>query len=149
MPWQVKNSHPSKGPLVKRIDDTGKIWRPGRFSPEAAVRVNEKVFVLGREEGENSQCLAEEDALLVDLHDREKGCRRARRFPYALKPLQKATLFNGFTRTPHGDVGVIVAEDPGVVTVVMEGEAYQKAGASRLSSLEFFRAAGFGGAEGQ
>jgi len=131
-----------KGRMVKRIEDTGKIWRPGRFQPEAAVRVGEQVFVLGQEEGENGHCLPGEEALLVDLHDLKNGRRRGLRFPYSLHPRQKATLFNGFTRTPHGDVGVIAADDPGVEIVVLEKEAYLEVDASHLAPAEFFRLAG-------
>jgi len=129
--------------MAKQIDDTGKVWRPGRFKPEAAVRVDGQVFILGEREGETSLALAAEAALLVDLHDRARGARRALRFPYALKPQGQATLFNGFTRTKHGDVGVIAPEDPGVEVHCLEGEAYWRAGAANLEPEEWFRSAGF------
>jgi len=128
---------------MKKIEDTGKIWRPGRFKPEPAVRVGDQVFILGQEEGESGHCLAARDALLVDLHDVKNRRRRALRFPYHLQPRQKATLFNGFTRTPHGDVGVIAADDPGVEEVVVEAEAYSRAGASELAPEGFFSLAGW------
>lgn len=129
--------------MAKQIDDTGKVWRPGRFKPEAALRVGGQVFILGDREGETSHVLAAEAALLVDLHDRAREARRAVSFPYTLKPLCQATLFNGFTRTKHGDVGVITPEDSGVEVFSLEGEAYRQAGAADLKPEDWFRAAGF------
>ncbi len=126
---------------MQTIDDTGKVWFPGTFSPEYAVRVGNTVLVPGKTEDETIHCWVAADALCVDCHDPGNQRRTARRLPLSLPAKQKATLFAGFENTQHADVAVITHRDAGVEEVVMEGEDYRSRSLGTLDSAAFWRLA--------
>ncbi|MFQ5444877.1 MAG: hypothetical protein ACE5EK_09700 [Nitrospinales bacterium] len=128
---------------MPNVRDTGKIWIPGKMSPEFAVRVDDRVFAPGKNAEQEIDYWLEGNFLCIDLH--ESGKRRiARRFNLDLDPTVKATLFSGFENTHHGDVHVVTHQSPGVDECVLEGEHYRNEGAENMSSREFWKRADFG-----
>ena len=123
---------------MPRIEDTGKVWFPGTFSPEYALRVGEVVFVAGKKESESIHAWVDANALCVDLNDPVNARRTARRFALDLTPERQGTLFGGFENTQHGDVAVITHRSPGVEEVVVEGESYREQALDSLDSASFW-----------
>ena len=128
---------------MPEIKDTGKVWIRGKPGTSFAVKVDDKVFVPGQEEGQSIEYWLEEDFLCVDLHNADQGIRIARRLPLCLEPTHPATLFNGFNKTKHADVKIINYEDEGVTEKIFKGEEYQKDGVQRMNCGEFWKRAGF------
>ncbi len=126
---------------MAQIDDTGKVWFPGKFSPEYALRVGDKVFVPGKTEDERIHCWVAGDRLCVDCNDPANERRTARRLPLSLPPTQKATLFGGFENTKHADVHVVTGRDAGVEEVVLEKEEYRGRSLDTLDSASFWKLA--------
>lgn len=122
---------------MMEIADTGKVWIKGKSSPEYAVRVDDKVFVPGREEDEEIECWVAEDCLYADLHHRVREKRTIRRFDLGLNAGHPATLFNGFTKTQHGDVRVVTHRDAGVEQLQVQGEKYRSSSIGLLDSRGF------------
>jgi hypothetical protein len=110
---------------MAEIKDTGKVWFQGAFRPEYALRVENKVFVPGMEEGDIIDCRVMDNALVVDLHDRKREKRTLRRFSLELPATTPASLFNGFEKTQHADVPVVTYKDPGVEEHIVEGDSYR------------------------
>lgn len=119
---------------MAEIKDIGKVWFPGAFGPEYAVRVEDQVFVPGKGERHNVDCRVIDGHLVVDLHDTKKRERTLRRFPLELAPATSATLFNGFEKTKHADVQVVTYRDSGVEETIVAGDAY---GADSVDVMDF------------
>ena len=128
---------------MPEIKDIGKVWIRGKTGTSFAVKVDEKVFVPGQEEGQSIEYWLEESFLCVDLHDPEQNIRIVRRFPLDLTASHPATLFNGFEKTKHADVKVIVYEDEGVLERTFKNEEYSKNGVQNMNCDEFWQLAGF------
>ena len=109
---------------MPEIKDTGKVWIRGQVGTTFAVKVDEKVFVPGQEEGQSVEYWLEGNFLCVDLHSLDQNIRIARRFPLNLEANHPATLFNGFSKTKHADVKVITYKDEGVAEKIFTGEEY-------------------------
>ena len=127
---------------MAEIKDTGKVWLRGQFGTTFAVKVDEKVFVPGQDEGHTIEYWLEGNVLCVDLHSRDQGIRIARRFPMSLEATHPATLFNGFNKTGHADVRVISYEDEGVAEKIFKGDEYAKDDIQNLTREAFWRLAG-------
>ena len=106
---------------MPEIKDNGKVWIRGQVGTTFAVKVDEKVFVPGQEEGQSIDYWLKGDFLCVDLQNPDKYIRIARRFPLSLEATHPATLFNGFNKTKHADVKVITYEDEGVAEKIFTG----------------------------
>ena len=128
---------------MAKIEDTGKVWFPGKFSPEYAVRVENLILVPGRGENDAIHCRVNGNGLYVDLHDAKNGRRTARRFPLDLSPSTPAALFNGFEKTKHADVLVVTAKDNGVEEHSIGGEDYLRKSIASLDSESFWELLGF------
>ncbi|MCH8931610.1 MAG: hypothetical protein IH923_00900 [Nitrospinae bacterium] len=115
----------------------------GKPGTSFAVKVDDRVFVLGQEEGQSIDYWLEGNFLCVDLHEPDRSLRIARRFPLDLEATHPATLFNGFDRTQHADVQVVTFEDKGVEEKVFRDEDYRKRNLESLSRQAFWRQAGF------
>ncbi|MBI4383526.1 MAG: hypothetical protein HY579_05775 [Nitrospinae bacterium] len=102
-----------------QIEDTGKVWIRGRTRPSFAVRVDEKFFVPGMEEGQTIEYWTEGNCLCVVLSGPAPGTRTARRFGLDLPAVAPAALFSGFEKTRHRDVTAVLWSDPGVEESVM------------------------------
>ncbi len=122
---------------MAKIEDTGKVWFPGKFSPEYAIRVDSTVFVPGGEKDEAIHCWVETDSLYADLHDEKSARRTLRRFALNLTPSTPAALFNGFEKTKHADVLVVTHKAAGVEEFFIEGEAYNKESIDVMDSKTF------------
>ncbi len=94
---------------MPEVKDTGKVWIRGKSQPTFAIRVDDKIFVPGREENQSVTWWIDEDVLCVDLCS--PGVRIARRFDLNIPPVTPATLFSGFDKTQHGDVKVVVFQE--------------------------------------
>jgi hypothetical protein len=129
--------------MMPEIKDTGKVWLRGQFGTVFAVKVDEQVFVPGQEDGQSIDYWLEGDFLCVDLHDRDQNIRIARLFPMSLEATHPATLFNGFNKTKHADVKVIVYEDEGVAERIFKGEDYDDI--QNLTPDAFWKRAGLSG----
>jgi hypothetical protein len=127
---------------MSHIEDTGKVWIPGNFRPEYAVRVGKQVFVVGQEAGETVECWVSGSILCVDRHHEKSGKRLALMFELDTPPNARGTLFEGFTLTPHGDVPVVHSSEPTVRICVVEGMAYQDKSVALMAGAEFFNWAG-------
>ena len=85
---------------MPEITDSGKIWIKGQSHTSFAVKVDDTVFVTGKEEGPALEAhWIEKSHLCVDLHDPKQGSRIARRFLLNQKPTHPAALFSGFNKT--------------------------------------------------
>lgn len=127
---------------MPEIKDSGKVWIRGTMGTSFAVKVDEKVFVPGQEEGQSIEYWLEENFLCVDLHGPSQNTRVARRFPLSLEATHPATLFNGFNKTKHADVKVVTCEDEGVLEKIFKGEEYAEGGIQNMSRDAFWQLAG-------
>lgn len=94
---------------MPEVKDTGKVWIRGKPQPTFAIRVDDKIFVPGREESQSIAWWLDGDALCVDLCS--PGMRIARRFNLNMTPVTPATLFSGFDNTRHSDVKVVMFQE--------------------------------------
>lgn len=130
---------------MPEIKDHGKVWIRGEPGTSFAVKVDDKVFVPGQEEGQSVEYWLEENFLCVDLHDPGQNIRIARRFPLALEPSHPATLFNGFNKTKHADVKIITYEDDGVAEKIFRNEEYVDSGIQSMDRDAFWQRSGLSG----
>lgn len=128
---------------MPEIKDHGKVWMRGKPGTSFAVKVDGRVFVPGREEGQSIDYWLEGNFLCVDLHDPDRKLRIARRFPLAMEPTHPATLFNGFNNTQHADVQVVIFEDEGVEERTFKEEQYQAGRLQDMGREAFWQWAGF------
>ena len=124
---------------MAEIKDTGKVWFPGAFGPEYAVRVEDKVFVPGRGENDTIDYRLIGNYLVVDLHDERKEERTLRSFSLDLPTTTPATLFNGFEKTKHADVHAVTYKDPGVEEYIVRGDTYRTDSIARMGSKTFYQ----------
>jgi hypothetical protein len=127
---------------MPEIKDTGKVWIRGKPGTAFAVKVEDKVFVPGQEEGQSIDYWLEGDFLCVDLHNPTKKIRVARQFPLGLQATHPATLFNGFKKTKHADVQVITFQDEGVGEKMFEEERYLEFAIHTMDRKAFWKCAG-------
>lgn len=127
---------------MPEIKDDGKVWLRGQSGTAFAVKVDEKVYVPGREEGQSIETWLEGNFLCVDLHTPDRKIRIARRFPLNLEATHPAALFNGFKKTKHADIQVITFEDDGVAEKVFKGDDYSQEDIQSLKREAFWRKAG-------
>lgn len=130
---------------MPEIKDNGKVWIRGQVGTTFAVKVDEKVFVPGQEEGQSIEYWLEGDFLCVDLHSLDQNIRIARRFSLGLEATHPATLFNGFIKTKHADVKVIAYEDEGVAEKIFTGTEYADGNIQNLFRDAFWQLAGLSG----
>ncbi len=121
------------------IEDTGKVWFKGKFGPEYAVRVGNKVYVPGKSENDTVDYRVVDNALCADLHDKKAGKRVGRRFRLDLPTTTAATLFNGFEKTKHADVMVVTYKDTGVEEYAVQGDVYQNESIAGMEPETFFQ----------
>ena len=126
-----------------KLEDSGKIWFPGTFAPETAVRIGKYIFVLGKKEEQSVDYWVKDNYLCVDLHNRKSKIRIARRFCLDMVPSTPATLFGGFEKTKHADVRVVTHRDEGVENWHLSGVDYEKADAATINGHEFWKLASF------
>ena len=131
--------------IMPEIKDDGKVWIRGKPGTSFAVKVDEKVFVPGGEEGQSSEYWVERNFLCVDLHSPDQNIRIARRFPLSLEPTHPASLFNGFKKTKHADVKVITYEDEGVAEKIFKDEGYAEGHIQNMSRDAFWKLVGLSG----
>ncbi len=127
---------------MPEIKDDGKVWIRGKTGTSFAVKVDDKVFVPGQEEGQSIEYWLEGNFLCVDLHDPNKKVRIARRFSLDLAPIHPATLFNGFNKTKHADVKVITYEDEGIAEKIFNNKGYSESGVQSMDRNDFWQQAG-------
>ena len=126
---------------MPEIKDTGKVWIRGQVGTAFAVKVDEKVYVPGQEEGQSIEYWLEGDFLCVDVHGPNQNIRIARRFPLGLEATHPASLFNGFKKTKHADVKVITYEDEGVAEKIFKDDEYVKGKLENMSRDAFWQRA--------
>lgn len=122
---------------MDQIADTGTIWIKGTPRPEYAVRVGEKIFVVGKTDMETVQCWVDAPYLYVDRHDPAGKTRTALRFDLNLQPTNSGSPFKGFTQTSHKDTKIVTYNDQGVEIFVRTAEDYAREGSGSLDSREF------------
>jgi hypothetical protein len=130
---------------MPEIKDDGKVWIRGKTGTSFAVKVDEKVFVPGQEEGQSIEYWLEDNFLCVDLHNPDQIIRIARQFPLSLEATHPASLFNGFNKTKHADVKVINFEDEGVAERIFTGKEYSENNVQSMSHEPFWQLAGLSG----
>ncbi|MFQ5672993.1 MAG: hypothetical protein ACE5G9_07855 [Nitrospinales bacterium] len=124
---------------MPEIGDTGKVWIRGTMRPVFAVRVDDRFFVPGREDGQSIAYWIDEGFLCIDLHDAENKARTGKRFSLDAEATAAATLFSGFTRTRHADV-MVTTEEAGE-TFTLKGMDYDAANAAAMDRRAFWRLA--------
>jgi len=134
--------HWDRNSIMPEIKDTGKVWIRGNPGTSFAVKVDEKVFVPGQEEGQRVEYWLKENYLCVDLHAPAQKIRIARKFPLGLEATHPATLFNGFNKTKHADVKVISCKDEGVAEKIFKDEKYVEGNIQSLTRDAFWQLAG-------
>jgi hypothetical protein len=122
---------------MREIQDTGKVWIRGTVGPVFAIRVADKIFVPGQEEGQTIDYWVDGDFLCVGLHDPRKKIRLVRRFDISLPAATPASLFSGFERTKHADAQVVTYRDKGVKTHIMQGKDYDNDGMGVMNGQTF------------
>lgn len=127
---------------MPEIKDDGKVWLRGQSGTAFAVKVDEKVYVPGREEGQSIETWLDGNFLCVDLHTPDRKTRIARRFPLNLEATHPAALFNGFKKTKHADVQVVTFEDDGVEEKIFKDDDYLQGEVQNMSRETFWRTAG-------
>lgn len=80
------------------IKDTGKVWIRGKPGTTFAVKVDDKVFVPGQEEGQSIEYWLEGKFLCVDLHDTDQASESPGDCPSAWKPLTRQPCSTGSTK---------------------------------------------------
>ncbi len=128
---------------MNSVDDTGKVWIPGKMSPGYAVRVGDKVYVPGKEEDQTVEAGWNEGFVYFDLHDTEKKWRVARRFNMELEPTTPASLFNGFEQTKHCDMLVVDFEKGEFEEFECQDEEYNQHAVVGMNSIQFWEFADF------
>ena len=128
---------------MPEIKDHGKVWMRGKSGTSFAVKVDDRVFVPGREEGQSIDYWLEGNFLCVDLHDPDRKLRIARRFPLEMEPAHPATLFSGFNNTQHADVQVVTFEDEGVEERFFKDDGYTQSRIQGMSREAFWHWTGF------
>ena len=129
---------------MPQITDSGKVWIKGHSNTSFAVKVDDKIFVTGKEEGHTlEECWVEKNRLCVDLHDLKQASRIARRFPLDQVPTHSASLFSGFNNTKHADLEVCTPHDPGVEEFIIRGSDYDHQQVQSMPRVEFWKLAGF------
>jgi|GEM_PF-443001 len=121
------------------IDDKGKVWTKGAFKPVYAVRVGQKIFLLGSDIDEEPESRVDDNHLYVDWIVKGKSFRLGRRIPLSAPAKIPGTLFNGFENTKHAD---ILAVDPcGEETVDRKftGDSYIENNLESMSSNDFLQ----------
>ena len=106
---------------IEEIQDSGKVWCKGSSRPVHAVRVGNKIFATGKEEGQSIECRVDGDMLCVDLHEPERKVRVARKTPLDLEPTLQGTLFSGFTQTKHADVLIVSSDHDRIEEEIISG----------------------------
>ena len=128
---------------MPKITDSGKIWIKGHSRTSFAVKVDDKVIAIGKEEGHALEAhWIDEHHLCVDLHDPQQESRTARRFPLDQKPTHSAAFFSGFKKTKHADLLVCTHNDPGVQEFIIQGNDYKKQQVQSMERDEFWKLAG-------
>lgn len=88
---------------MAEIQDRGKVWIKGSARPVYAVRINDKIFTIGKVEGQKEEIWLDNEGLCLDLHNSAKEERTARFIPLNNPAELAGTLFNGFENTKHAD----------------------------------------------
>ena len=127
---------------MAEIEDIGTFWVQGTFSPDQAVRVGEKIFVVGQEKDEEIEYWLEGEFLCVDRHDKARKKRIANRINLNLPPSSEGSHFKGFTHTTHSDTRAVTVRDPGVDSFIVEGGDYVNTGVAASPSKEFWERSG-------
>ncbi len=132
---------------MSEIIDEGKVWFKGMPGPTYAIKVDENHFVIGKKEDEVLERWIDGDKLCVDLHDKAKKMRTARCFSIHLIAKTDASLFSGFEKTKHAAVKVVLFDDEGVQTYILQGDDYVKSNAADLDSKAFWALVRFDSAQ--
>jgi hypothetical protein len=124
---------------MSEIKDTGKVWMKGSVGTAHAVRVDDKVFATGQNEGQSVDLWLDNEELCIDLHDLKLGKRTARLIPLDTPATLHGTLFNGFEKTQHADVLIVSADSEGIKEKSVSGKEYQEGGFNNLDRLTFWQ----------
>jgi hypothetical protein len=124
---------------MSEIKDTGKVWMKGSVGTAHAVRVDDKVFATGQNEGQSVDLWLDNEELCIDLHDPKLGKRTARLIPLDTPATLHGTLFNGFEKTQHADVLIVSADSEGTKEKTASGKEYQEGGFNILDRLTFWQ----------
>ena len=125
------------------ITDSGTLWIKGHSRTSFALKVDDKVIVIGKEEGHALEAhWIDNNYLCVDLHDPKQESRIARRFSLDQKPTHSAALFSGFKKTKHDDLVVCTHNDPGVQEFVIRGNDYKNQRVETMDRDEFWKFSG-------
>jgi hypothetical protein len=124
---------------MSEIKDNGKVWMKGSVGTAHAVRVDDKVFATGQNEGQSVDIWLDNKELCIDLHDRKLGKRTARLIPLDTPATLHGTLFNGFEKTQHADVLIVPADSEGIKEKSVSGNEYQEGGFSILDRSSFWQ----------
>jgi len=124
---------------MAEIKDRGKVWIKGSARPVYAVRINDKIFTIGKVEGQKEEIWLDNEGLCLDLHNSAKEERTARFIPLNNPAELAGTLFNGFENTKHADVPIVAFNGEGTKQKTISGENYRKKGIKDLDRFTFWK----------
>ncbi len=124
---------------MPEIMDTGKVWIQGKVTPDYALRVEDKIFVPGKDADDEINFWVAGNFLCVDLLNRKRGKRVARKFPLKAEGTAPAALFSGFNQTKHADIMAITSHAAGVEEYIIQGEDYNNARIHELNCRGFWK----------
>jgi len=121
------------------VTDKGKVWVKGEFRPVYAVRIDQKIFLLGSEMDEEPEVRVDDHHLFVDWIDRSKSLRLGRCISLSAPAEIKGTLFNGFENTKHADVLAVNPSAEGVIDKIFKDSAFHENDLESMSTDKFLQ----------
>ncbi len=128
---------------MPKIIDSGKVWIRGNVKPDYALKIDNNIFVPGKEADDEINYWVDGEFLCVDLLDRNRERRVARKFPLKAEGTAPATLFSGFEKTKHADVLAVCSHSAGVEEHIIQGEEYVNARIYELDCRDFWKQKAF------
>jgi hypothetical protein len=125
--------------VTQSVADKGKVWVKGAFRPVYAVRIDQKIFLLGSEMDAEPEVRVDAHHLYVDWNDRSKSLRLGRCIPLSAPADIKGTLFNGFKNTKHADVLAVNPSGEGVIEKIFKDIDFHENGLESMATDEFLQ----------
>ncbi|PIQ98983.1 MAG: hypothetical protein COV66_13910 [Nitrospinae bacterium CG11_big_fil_rev_8_21_14_0_20_45_15] len=125
--------------MTQLVADKGKVWVKGEFRPVYAVRIDQKIFLLGSEMDDEPEVRVDDHHLYVDWKDRSKSLRLGRCIALSAPAEIKGTLFNGFDNTKHADVLAVNPSGEGVIEKIFKDNAFHEKDLESMGTDDFLQ----------
>ncbi len=125
--------------MTQHIADKGKVWIKGTFKPVYAVRIDQKIFLLGSEMDVEPETRVDNEHLFVDWKDDSKSIRLGRCISLSAPAEIAGTLFNGFDNTKHADILAVNPSGEGTVDKIFKDADFHEKGLAEMNTDKFLR----------